>query len=138
MSKPPTLLLFEDESPHNGIYEGNLAYGRVNHLDPTSRSDISAMRDKNGRPRNKPRFCLQPIKKRAKDVWSKTPSAKNKLKRSKSRVGPPNSTFQTLVLHFFKYYNHHNKLKSNIRVRIGNSIYVVNENDNRKLRRLLH
>lgn len=96
-----------DYSPGDGIYRGDLVYGRCNGTTPVMHKDFSS----DGR--NKPIAPLVLVEKRDPEIWSKDPELKDKKK-----LEPDD--FEYVKVHLVgRYVQNHDRLRSNIHLVVG-------------------
>ena len=86
-----------DYSLRTGVFEGDLAYGRQDRRTVVKHEDFPAMRDENGKARNRPIMRLKLVKPRDPSVWE----SKCRLKK-KRRAKVNTMQFQMEVLEAYK------------------------------------
>lgn len=112
MIKKKTRVKIEDPALMNGVFEGNLAYGRCENNRPKQGVDFPAERDEEGKPTNLPVNRLVLVRPRDPRVWSKD-------KKIKKPTADNTTHFQNYVL---RAYLKQIKLnKSNFHLKIDKS-----------------
>lgn len=99
-----------DRSTGNGVFHGDLAYGRCNGRVPLKGQDFTAQISGDGTPRNIPVAPLVLVRRRDPRMWAKD----KQLKKTKRKTGHS----QTMVNYIISQYLRTN-LKSNFHLKVG-------------------